>query len=186
MNYRTLLGILSITTALCPLACNTTVIDQRPQSGTDPDINEHAPPPPPGAIAMFLSQFPSNPGDTGSTGTGGGPAPDTLYVMIGSQGRVCADPFAAVPCGDWQVTIGIPPELQHEGVISLGEPGVISTFSASGPNQGASDCWFGGGSFLDGSIEITSMDETSVVFNLSGTTTSDAPADGVYTAIRCP
>ena len=140
------------------------------------------------AVAMYYDEVPwSVGGESGSSSvsSGGSIDPDTLYIFIRNDGASCGDPFAAQPCGsNWGVTIAIPPHLQLPGVLPLSSADLISTFSATGPGSG-DDCWFGGGSFIDGTLEITSIDEGQVAVTLSGTSTFDFDANGSYTVPRC-
>lgn len=140
------------------------------------------------AIAIRYSEIPtSNPGSGSSSSSGGGsgPHPDTLFIKISDQPVACNDPHAAQECGGhWRVSIGIPPALQVPGVIDLASPEVLSYSSATGPGSGA-DCWFGGGSFMEGTLEILSIDADKVVVRLENTWTYDFDANGEYSAMRC-
>jgi hypothetical protein len=137
------------------------------------------------AVAMLYSEVPwSVPGSGSSTSTGGSIHPDTLYIFIRNDGALCADPMAAQGCGgNWGVTIAIPPHLQTPGVYPLSSPDLISMFSATGPDP--NDCWFGGGSFIDGDLEILSIDEGQLTISLSNTYAYDFDANGSYTVPRC-
>jgi hypothetical protein len=158
-------------------------------------VGSAEPPPPPSgtsAIALLYSQLPGiedpGTGSSSSTTSGGGTFidPNTLYLKAGSYPLVCSDPYALGACPSFEVSIGIPPALQHPGVILLSSPELISSFSATGPNIDSPDCWFGGGSFYDGTIEIVSIDDRQVVFRLDNTSTFEFNANGEYTALRCP
>ena len=91
------------------------------------------------------------------------------------------------------VSINLPPALQQVGVLPLSTPDLNSFASENDPSD-ASDPGTssgGGGSFTDGTLENVSIDDTQVVFTLSGTnlfddTLGDGVADGTYTALRCP
>jgi hypothetical protein len=196
--------LLALGLALSPLACNPTVLG----GGTNPPASGPAPGDPttpvtsaPSAIAILASQLNGSAGAGGggtssSSSGGGGVDPNTLYVIVGSPVPACADPFgSSAQCGPtFTVSIGIPPQLQQPGTLSLSSAALISTFSALGsPNSTTpGDCPGGGGSFTDGTIEILSIDATQVVFTLSGTMmfagdgVSDDVADGTYVAARCP
>lgn len=142
------------------------------------------------AIAMLRSEIPPlDPasGSSGSSGTTGGGDidPNTLYVMLGDEAIACSAPYAAQGCGShWRVTIGIPPWLQAPGIIDLASPEVISGFSATGPG-GGDDCYFAGGSFIDGTLEIVSIDDDQITGVLTNTTHWEFNADGPFTASRC-
>jgi hypothetical protein len=142
------------------------------------------------AIAMLRSQFPPIDGTGGSTSvsTGGGNLdPNDLFVFIGNPAIACADPFAYGGCPHWRVSIGIPPALQAVGTYDLSAPEFsYSSFSVSGENSGPDDCWGGGGSFYEGTLEITTIDNNWVHGQLTGTPTFDLDANGPFAASRCP
>jgi hypothetical protein len=120
-----------------------------------------------------------------SSGSGCGPSADALVLIVEDDAAVCSDPFEAQGCGNhYRVSITIPPLLQRPGVIELDDPLVYSSFSATGPDEGG-DCWFGGGSFMEGYIEITRIDAQGVDFMLVNTAGWDFEADGPYHAARC-
>ncbi len=162
--------------------------------GTGGEIG--GPPSEPAAIAMLASQvfwYTGTGGEgTASSSSGGGVDPNTLFIMVGTPAPACHIPLVTFGCGlDFEVSIGIPPELQQPGTLSLTAPGMISTFSESGPESGGGNCFPGGGSFKDGTIEIVSIDDTQVVFTLGGTMmltgqgVPDEVANGTYVAARC-
>lgn len=201
---RPLLALAFMMLAALPLACSTSISSGGSGGGggiIEPPCDFGCNPPPhpttgPLAIALFASQMPFDEGGAGgastggvggSGGGGGGLNPDTLFVQIGNTGQICDDPFAAQSCGSqWRVSIGIPPALQVPGVISLSSPDVISSFSETGPIEANSqECWGGGGSFFEGTLEIVSIDATSMVVRLANTDTVDFAADGEYSVERC-
>ena len=144
----------------------------------------------PGAIALRYADFPPpSSGSSGGTGGAGGFEidPNTLYVMIGSSTPLCDDPFAYAGCGSWKVSIGIPPELVKPGLLKLDDPRLISSFSSSGPDRGGGDCSGGGGSFVEGTIEIValSMSGQTLEVRLADTWTFDYDVNGTYTAAFC-
>lgn len=149
-------------------------------NGPKPDESE--------AIAIRYADLPDvDTGSGSSSGSGGGtePHPDTLFIKISDQTIACQDPHAALGCGShWEVSIGIPPALQVPGVISLSSPDVIAYATATGPG-GGDDCWWGGGSFMDGTVEILSIDSEKVEVRLENTWAYDFDANGEYTALRC-
>jgi hypothetical protein len=128
---------------------------------------------------------------TSSSSGGTGVDPNTLYVRIGNYGPTCggSPSFSCDPVTVWEVSIGLPPAKQSAGgVYSLGDPDIISTFSESGGSGGAQgDCWGGGGSFTEGTVEILSNDSLTIVVRLSGTNggLSDVSTDGTYSAPIC-
>ncbi|WP_437314379.1 hypothetical protein [Sorangium sp. So ce385] len=146
---------------------------------------------PAGAIALLGSQLPDPPDDPGSSAaTGGGspPDPNDLLVVIGAPARSCAAPNAALECGDWRVTLRIPPSLQVPGIIDFREDNFLglSIYGVYGPDRGDGDCSRIGGIFTSGTLEIVSIDAANVVVRLSGTETDRFDANGEYTAPRCP
>jgi hypothetical protein len=146
------------------------------------------------AIAMLRSQLPPpsvGDGSSGVTSTGGGPEedPNTLFVFISnSSAQYCADPLSTTSNGCsapvFQVSIALPVALQAVGTYSLDQLGFAS-FSAP---EGGNICSGGGGSYWDGTIEITAIDATHVTFTLAGTgplLLDNDNANGTYTAKRC-
>jgi len=121
-----------------------------------------------------------------SSSSGGGPDPNTLYIAISNTPEVCAEPYAAEPCGNnYRVSFGIPVALQKVGIIALNDPSIISYYSWSGLADNTGQCPGGGGSFIDGELEITSIDATHVQGILTNTNTFDFDANGVFDAPRC-
>jgi hypothetical protein len=205
--------LIALCLALSPLSCATTVVGggssdngsggataiSSGPGGPGGSVGDPGPPGPPNAIAILASQINWNggaggEGTSGSTGGGTGVDPSTLYLEIGSPAPTCSNPFGG---GDscaqsFDVSIGIPPSLQVLGELSLSNPALDSTMSESAaPESDTPDqsCEGGGGSFIQGTLTIVSIDDTQVVFTLSGTMAPDfgnPSADGTYTALRCP
>jgi len=142
------------------------------------------------AISMLYSelQSPDPAGGTtaASTGSAGGPDGNTLYIAISNTPEVCAELYAAEPCGNhYRVGLGIPVALQKVGIIALNDPSIISYYSWSGLADNTGQCPGGGGSFIDGELEITDIDSTHVQGILTNTDTFDFDANGVFDAPRC-
>lgn len=141
------------------------------------------------AISMLYSELNSpNPagGTTVTSTSGGGPDPDTLYIGISDTPQSCNDPYAAEPCGNhYKIMLGIPTALQHVGIIPLNDPTIISSFSWAGVEDQPGVCPGGGGSFWDGELEITEIDNAHVAGVLTNTTTFDFDANGAFDAPRC-
>jgi hypothetical protein len=145
------------------------------------------------AIAMLRSELPvptPPDGSSGVTTTGGGPDqdPSALFLFVSNVAQSCGDPFGALSgCAtpEFQVTIVLPPALQAVGTYPLDQ---IATASESEP-EGGNVCSGGGGSYWDGTIQITAIDTTHVEFTLAGTTElfigSGQTANGAYSAKRC-
>ena len=146
--------------------------------------------PPPEAIAILRDDLPPPSGSgSSSVTTGGSPLPgDDLLLITGTEAPVCADPFSSPGCEaqGWGVTVVLPAAYQTPGVYSLADSAVISTFSVGLGSPG--NCSGGGGSYLDGTIEVLSVDDQHVVYELSGTAEIESfgNADGTYDAARCP
>ncbi|HSC89776.1 MAG TPA: hypothetical protein VLC09_21005 [Polyangiaceae bacterium] len=124
--------------------------------------------------------------DGTSDGSSSGPDPESLYLVLGNTSLTCAAPRSTYACGTWSVTLIVPPELAAPGVVSLGDPRVISSMSAQGEDRGGGDCSAGGGSFSDGTLEIVSMNEQEVTVRFFDTWTYDFDINRVYTLPRCP
>jgi len=141
------------------------------------------------AISMLYSELQSpNPagGTTVASTSGGGPDPNTLYIAISDTLQSCSDPYAAGPCGNhYKVMLGIPVALQQVGIINLNDPSIISNFSWAGVEDQPGQCPGGGGSFWDGELEITDIDQTHVAGVLTNTSTFDFDANGPFDAPRC-
>jgi hypothetical protein len=120
-----------------------------------------------------------------TTTTGGTPVdPDKPFVIVGNYGPTCGAPIGSYTCGQWQVMIGIPRELFQPGVLNLNDPRLTSNESVQGPDRGGGDCWGGGGSFFDGTLEIVDIGPTIHV-RLANTSKLDINADGAYAATNC-
>jgi len=175
------LGVFSLVLALGATACTSTVIGGGGGVGGDDTSSSNS-----GSAACA----PNCGGDEEPATAIAILDPNTLYLKISNQGLLCSEPNIEFECGPdvaWEVSISIPPALQKVGVIPLSDTSLISYFSDSGPNIDApQDCWGGGGSFIDGTLEITNIDATSVSFTLSNTTSFDFNADGSYVAPLCP
>jgi hypothetical protein len=139
-------------------------------------------------VIRFADIPPVDPGagTSGTSGTGGNPIdPDTRYVIIGNNGATCHDPMGSVACGTWRVSIAVPPALFQPGILRLDDSRLVSVESVRGPDRGGGDCWGGGGSFMDGTLEI--VDIGSIVHvRLANTSKLDVAADGSYAATNCP
>ncbi len=142
---------------------------------------------PASAIVIRYGDIPvSNPPSGTSSTTGGTPIdPDTPYLFVGNGPPTCSDPSAGPPCGFWRVTVGIPRALFQPGVLSLSDSRLISVHSVRGPDRGGGDCFGGGGSFIDGTLELSNITSSSASVRLAATSKFDFDADGSYTAVVC-
>jgi hypothetical protein len=144
------------------------------------------------AIAMLFSELPASDPDVGTGGvsssTGGSTVdPNTLFLFVSNGAQSCLDPHAQ-PAGcaaRYQVSISLPPALQAVGTYPLKDIGFVSLTEPGGPGS----CAGGGGSYWDGTIDITAIDGANVTFTLAGTAgvffNPGTTADGTYTAKRC-
>ena len=137
-------------------------------------------------IAMLQSELPQ--GGTGGGGTSssqsGGPEPDPnlLHVDISDIAISCTDPYGLECGGHFKVSFALPVELQHAGVYDMQ---VVDGFFLVTDDQDPVDCGGGGGSFWDGQVEITSIDDQQVVGSFIGTDTFDFDVNGTFVAVRC-
>jgi hypothetical protein len=141
---------------------------------------------------LWEQYWEDHPSDTGSTGSGGNDDdldPNDLFLRISDVGVTCSSPTVELPCGShWKATLVLPPALQQVGVYDLGSPEVMqySSMSETGPvDGGPEDCWWGGGTFAGGTLEITAIDATHVDFVLNALAPNSNPS-GTYSAQRCP
>ena len=142
------------------------------------------------AIAMKFSETPGNNGNSSVSCTGGGSFtdPDTLMLFVSNLGQSCVDPFhfeKACIAPRYQIAIQVPLNLQTIGSFPLQD---LATVSLSGMANAPGSCSGGGGSYWDGTINVTAIDASSVTFTLSGTAETAfglGNADGTYTAPRC-
>ncbi len=199
------LGAISIAAAFLLAACGTTVVGggsggnaTTASSGTAGSGGNGAGgagtaggnPGSSNTIAMLYSEMQSPPNPTGTTvaasSGGGGPDANTLFISISDTPEICTDPYAAEPCGNhYRISIGIPVALQKVGIIALNDMSIISSFSWAGIEDVPGQCPGGGGSFFDGELEITAIDQTHVQGILTNTATFDFDANGVFDAPRC-
>lgn len=138
----------------------------------------------------YWAKHPSGGGS--SSGSGSTPLdPNDLFLQFSDVGVACSEVTVDLPCGGhWSASIGVPPALQKPGVYDLGGPELsrYSHMSESGAQYGADpkSCSGGGGSFGTGTLEIISIDATSVKFKVNAKSYSSFSPNGEYTAVRCP
>lgn len=126
-----------------------------------------------------------------STSSGGGSDlnPDDLFLIIGQPVPTCAEPQPLLACGgQWDVSIPLAPAMQAPGVVDLSDPALNAFASETGPmRDDPEDCWWGGGSFVGGTLEVLAIDEAQVVIALEGTgDLNDFDANGEHMLVRCP
>jgi hypothetical protein len=147
------------------------------------------------AIAMLQSQIPpvvggftSGAGAVTSTGSGTGVDPNSLVLFVSNTAQSCGDPYqTAGGCATatHQVIITLAPASQAVGTYLLDQ----SAYMSESEPGGNGTCSGGGGSYWDGTIQVTAIDATHVDFTLAGTAQiigSGGTSDGSYTAKRCP
>jgi hypothetical protein len=142
-----------------------------------------------GSIALYGHQLPT-PGEGGGTSVGvGGSGPggddDRLYLFVTNTSVACAEPFGFDhDCHDteFKAIIGLPREYQQAGTYELDDPAITASYGVSGPNPDDT-CFGGGGSFLDGTIQIVSVNDDRVRLVLDGT--SPSQLEGEHTALFC-
>jgi hypothetical protein len=112
--------------------------------------------------------------------------PSTLVLVVDSLGDTCASPrFDEGAVNHELVVVGLAPSLQKPGTYTFGTPAVI----AWGSQWLGDDMGNGGGGEMplsSGSIDVTRIDGTEVVFTLSSLPSMYAPLEGQHTAARCP
>jgi hypothetical protein len=116
------------------------------------------------------------------------PPDDMLYLVVDTDGVGCTSPTGSPPgTGGFAFRIGLPPALQQVGRYDLrGREDVYShheEYFVNDANGAVGTVGVGMGS-ADGTLEILAIDDTSVVFTVSGVT-YNVPSDGEYTATRC-
>jgi len=145
------------------------------------------------AIAMLYSELPNvvYPSGSAVAASGGGDDinPNSLNLFVSNGPQACINPYAyGAGCAavSYQVSILLPPNLQAVGTYSLNNLAYLSVTEPGGGDT----CSGGGGSYWDGTIEITAISATQVTFTLAGTAkifsfTPQGTADGTFTAPRC-
>jgi hypothetical protein len=150
------------------------------------------PPPPTGeqhAYAIHWGDVP--PIDVGESGTGGsggdpgGPGPfgdaESIFVSIGIGNDSCANPWGDGGCGQWSVSFTLPADVVP-GSYPLVE--LNGSQFATGPDEGAGECWGGGGS-LDGTLVIGSIDDATIVGHIEDAVSFDFDANISFVAPLC-
>ncbi len=136
------------------------------------------------AMSLLISELPDpGTGSGTSVSSGGGPSPNTVLVYIGGNGLDCNNP-GYLDCGNqWSFSFGIPPEMQQPGTYDLQDLNGIMSETGDGPGP---ECSFGGGTFWDGTVEITSIDDNEVVGTVSASPSGWAnDPSGPFVAPRC-
>jgi hypothetical protein len=162
-----------------------------------------------GGSLGFCSYAPSvgTGGSSGAGGSGGSPvdgglgAPEAILypspynagadmLELSNVPLSCQNTMPTEPCTPagvaYTVSIQIPPADLVPGVYLLNSL-IYPSFSETGPNTGLpTECWGGGGTFNDGSLEILAVSSTELVFQLQGTYSGNFDVNGTtITAQRC-
>ncbi|XXT25243.1 hypothetical protein WME94_27295 [Sorangium sp. So ce429] len=115
--------------------------------------------------------------------------PDALVLFFSSEVQQCADPVIDMQIGvtcdiapAWQFILMIPPELNKPGLIELSDIRI-----GFHKETMLLDCGGGGGMGTghNGTLEIVSSDETSVVVKVRGVGDDHWPVDGDHTIPFC-
>lgn len=119
--------------------------------------------------------------------------PSDIYIHLSNEGVSCLYSAVDLSCGGhWEMALGLPLALQQVGTYSLKDPGIdaLSTMLEADEafDSQPGDCSGGGGSLVsDGTVEIISIDETSIQFRLTmEKSVWNVDPNGEYTALRCP
>lgn len=113
--------------------------------------------------------------------------PDMLFIELASLGNTCDSPYGASPSNMnwWRVGIGLPVEHQAVGTYSLSDQTIlIENFGMFFESGTAAASTGGGPGASSGTIQITSIDEDSVSFTVSGLY-GQVDLNGDYVATRC-
>jgi len=134
-----------------------------------------------------------DPSGSVSVGGGGNLNPNDLFLRLSDLGASCQSPTTELSCGGhWQLTLVLPPSLQQVGVYDLEDPELVAYSSMTETGElnspAPDDCPWGGGSTGPGTLEIISIDDTEVHFNVqfAGGGFWETDPSGEYTAPRCP
>lgn len=109
-----------------------------------------------------------------------------LLLVAGTFERTCEDVTAIrFECGRWELFVHLDPPAQTPGPKPLFSADTWAQSYLSDGQENATECTVWGGSFEQGTVEITSTNEHSIAFTIAGTATSNFDADGSYEADRC-
>jgi hypothetical protein len=145
------------------------------------------------AVAPADLPDPSDGSGSSSVSTGGGPTidPESLVIFVGSTDLTCAAPPATIfdlagecpDVGAHLVRFTLAPEQQAVGTYSLQ---AVGGFSEEIIPNGDGTCGFGGGTFWDGTVEVTAVHADTIELTLSNTMSlSGESVDGDYVVPRC-
>ena len=128
-------------------------------------------------------------------GCSGPPAPAALAVddeggalllVAGTFSRTCEEATSILfECGRWELFVHVEAAAQTPGARPLASPDVWAQSFMSDGRYDAQDCSLWGGTFEQGTIDITGVDDAVVSFTIDGTASGNFDADGSYDAVRC-
>jgi hypothetical protein len=131
-----------------------------------------------------------------SAAAGGGPPQPTalaafdedgaLLLVAGTFDRTCEEATSILfQCGRWELFVHLDPPAQTPGPKPLASPDTWAQKFTSDGRTDATECSLWGGTFEQGTVEITASDDDTVSFTIAGTAAGDFDADGSYDAVRC-
>lgn len=146
------------------------------------------PAPTPSAVALMTSELPPNALPCGFNPCT--PPADMLFVEIAGLGNnSCAMPIPGLntSTNDWIRQIGIPIQYQQVGTYSMGDMAIYlsggeNIAAPSGTGAATSSGGMGAGG---GTLEVVSVDKTSIHIRLQGTALNNPSEDGDFIAPRC-
>ena len=110
----------------------------------------------------------------------------SLSLVVGTFDRTCGEAHSIIlECGRWELLVNLDPEAQQ------GEQPLVSEFTwaenlVSDGDYDGTECLVQGGTFEQGTVEITARESDVVSFTVSGTAVGKFDADGSYDASVCP
>lgn len=111
-----------------------------------------------------------------------------LLLVAGTFDRTCEEATSIIfECGRWELFVHLDAAAAAEttGPRPLVSPGIWAQSFTSDGRHDADECSLWGGTFEQGTVEITGSDGDRVAFSIDGTATGDFDADGSYDAVRC-
>lgn len=121
---------------------------------------------------------------------------DMLFLFADTVGPTCADPFWDAPDmgpnpqgpdrKEWAIVVGVPADQQQVGTYALtgNQEFYVSQGSLEVENSGGVVGATGGFGDASGTLEIVSIDATSIRYRVSGVSWNFS-SDGEYVATRC-
>ncbi len=120
--------------------------------------------------------------------------PDSTMLIFESAAFTCGDALSD-PCDTWRVRWILTPAQLTPGTLDIATlTGVVSSYQGVATPPGSGQCGAGfDGNGATGTLEILSVDATSVAVQVTGFTVNDATPqyaavdiEGPHTAQRCP